>query len=172
MIDIISNNEGGLSIREKLNNVIESVNEFDNLFPVNLATDTTGFLSWSAIDVTPTTLSGYGITDAVRVENVFNIGNIGGAVTLNRLNGRIQKASLTNTTTLNAPSNGSEGVQLKLYLTASGANRNLTLHSDIRIPSDSTFTSPKTLESGKMYILQMEHNGSFWALTTLVGGYN
>jgi len=66
MIDIISNNEGGLSIREKLNNVIESVNEFDNLFPVNLATDTTGFLSWSAIDSTPTTLSGYGITDAAQ----------------------------------------------------------------------------------------------------------
>jgi hypothetical protein len=65
MIDTISNNEGGLSIREKLNNVIESVNEFDNLFPVNLATDTTGFLSWSAINATPTTLSGYGITDAV-----------------------------------------------------------------------------------------------------------
>lgn len=101
----------------------------------------------------------------------YNAGNISGATTLNFTNGAFQKAALTDATTLNAPSNGAEGRRLELWLTASGADRALTLHGDIRLPSDSGLTFPKTLTSGKLYIALLRHNGSAWMLNSLVGGY-
>jgi hypothetical protein len=62
------------------------------------------------------------------------------------------------------------GDRVKLYITASGADRDLTFAAGIRIPSDSAVTFPKTLTSGETYIVQLEYLGSFWMLTTIVGG--
>jgi hypothetical protein len=62
------------------------------------------------------------------------------------------------------------GAKAKFYITASGADRDLTLATGIRVPSDSAITFPKTLTSGETYIVQLEYLGSFWMLTTIVGG--
>jgi len=62
------------------------------------------------------------------------------------------------------------GDKAKFYITASGANRSLTLAAGIRVPSDSGIIFPKTLTSGETYIVQIEYMGSFWMLTTVVGG--
>ena len=62
------------------------------------------------------------------------------------------------------------GDKAKFYVTASGAARDLTLATGIRVPSDSAVTFPKTLTSGETYIVQLEYLGSFWMLTTIVGG--
>jgi hypothetical protein len=62
------------------------------------------------------------------------------------------------------------GDKAKFYITASGDNRDLTLATGIRVPSDSAITFPKTLTSGQTYIVQLEYLGSFWMLTTVVGG--
>lgn len=101
----------------------------------------------------------------------FNAGNITGATTLDWANGEFQKAALTGNVTLNAPSNGAEGSRLELWLTPSGANRTLSLHASILIPSDSGVSFPKTLTNGDLYIVTLRHNGTAWMLVTLVGGY-
>lgn len=101
----------------------------------------------------------------------YNIGNVVGNVTPNRNNGIFQKMALTSTIELYPPSNGSEGKILKLWLTASGADRSFDLNAGIKIPSDSLITFPKTLTSGKLYIVLLQHNGTNWMLISCVGGY-
>lgn len=99
-----------------------------------------------------------------------NTGNITGIVTLDATSA-FQKAALTGNVTLDAPTNGSEGKTLKLWLTASGADRTLNRDAAIKIPSDSGLALPKTLTSGKLYIVLLQHNGTNWMLVSLVGGY-
>jgi hypothetical protein len=55
------------------------------------------------------------------------------------------------------------------HITPSGA-QDLTL-TDIVVPTDSAITFPKTLNDGELYIVQITYSGSFWMLTSLVGGY-
>ena len=68
----------------------------------------------------------------------------------------------------------SAGDQVKYYATASGADHNFKVNSAIKIPSDTGYDNSvgKTMTSGKTYIVQIEYMGSFWALTTLVGGFS
>lgn len=100
----------------------------------------------------------------------FNAGNISGSTTFNYNSGGFQKATLTGNVTLNPPSNGREGVRLRLWLTPSGTNRELYL-SGIKTPSDSALTFPKTLIGGQLYVMLLQHNGTSWMLLSLVGGY-
>ena len=60
------------------------------------------------------------------------------------------------------------GARVKYHITPS-VEVELTT-SDIVIPSDSTFAG-KTLAAGELYLVQLEYSGSFWMLTTIVGGY-
>jgi len=93
-------------------------------------------------------------------------------VTPSIVDGLLRTTSLTGDVTLNEPTGADlGGVSWTWYVTASGAARNLSLHANIIIPSDSSFTSPKTLNSGKTYVLQLRYIGSSWCLTSLVGGY-
>ncbi len=101
----------------------------------------------------------------------YNAGNITGGVTLDFANGGFQKAALTGAVTLAVPSSGTEGAALRLWLTASGANRDLDLNASIKRPSDSAITFPKTLTNGKLYSVLLQHNGTDWMLVSLVGGY-
>lgn len=101
----------------------------------------------------------------------YNVGNITGTVTLNANNGGIQKAGVTGNITLNAPSNGVAGSRLELWLTPSGTNKTLTLHSAILKPSDSGIAFPKTMTVNKMYVVLFKHNGTAWMLLSLIGGY-
>lgn len=65
------------------------------------------------------------------------------------------------------------GQQLKIYLNSGVGGYNFTLHPNILIPSESTFSSPYTLLSAnQLWITQLEYLSSDWALTTLVGGYS
>jgi hypothetical protein len=58
----------------------------------------------------------------------------------------------------------------RFHITPTG-DQDLTLASGIVIPSDSAVVFPKTLEDGKLYIVQITYSGGFWMLTSLVGGY-
>ena len=69
------------------------------------------------------------------------------------------------------PASPATGQKAQYLVTASGADRSLNLDSAIRLPSDSALSLPKNMTSGKTYIAQFEYFGSFWGLTTLVGGY-
>jgi hypothetical protein len=112
--------------------------------------------------------------DAAAAKNGFapyNAGNITGNTTFNFSNGSRQKSALTGNVTLLAPTNGAEGNELRLRLTASGADRTLDFHAAILKPSDSAITLPKTLTSGKSYRVLLSHNGTAWELVSLVGGY-
>ena len=69
------------------------------------------------------------------------------------------------------PASPTTGQKAQYLVTASGADRSLDLDSAIRLPSDSALSLPKNMTSGKTYVAQFEYFGSFWGLTTLVGGY-
>ena len=86
--------------------------------------------------------------------------------------GLYRKVLMTGDATLNPPSNGADGVRWKARFTASGADRDLTFHASIVLPD--AFTLPaatRTIASGKMWIVQLEHNGTAWMLQGLQGGY-
>ena len=98
------------------------------------------------------------------------ISGTSGTLTLDRNNGYYQKVSITGNVTLAVPINGVEGNELKLFITAGGAYT-LSFNASISIPSDSSLTLPKTLTSGKVYIVALHNFGAFWGLQTLIGGY-
>ena len=100
----------------------------------------------------------------------YNAGNITGPVALNYANGMFQKASLTGATTLAVPSGGTEGSRLELWLTPSG-DQTINFNASIKIPTESSIVFPKTLTSGKLYIILLRRNTSNWMLTSIAGGY-
>jgi len=93
----------------------------------------------------------------------------------NLTNGFVMKTTLEGDIELVIPIFGAEGCSFTWYITVDSSNRNLTLDANIRIPSDSGFTSPKTLDANKAYILQLRNiniSGTpYWCLTSLVGGF-
>lgn len=85
--------------------------------------------------------------------------------------GLVRKTSLTGNITLNEPTNPVEGMGWEWWVTCDGTARTLSLHANILIPTDSGFTSPKTLTINKMYILKLKYKASAWTLVSLVGGF-
>lgn len=102
---------------------------------------------------------------------VYNAGNVTGATTLDSNNGRTQEASVTGDITINAPSNGTKGKELIIWLSPSGANRELNFNGSILLASDSGLVLPKTLTQDTLYIVKLVYNGTDWMLVSLVGGY-
>jgi len=101
----------------------------------------------------------------------YNVGSVSGTQTLAYTNGKFQKMALTGTTTLAVPTGGAEGYVMRIFITASGAARDLSMNASIKIPDESLLVWPKTLTSGKTYIVQLQHNGTDWMLISIVGGY-
>jgi hypothetical protein len=102
----------------------------------------------------------------------FALGSVSGGVTANFSNSPLQSMVLTNDATLLLPINGRATSRLELWITAGGGGRSLALTNAIVIPSDSAFTSPKTLTSNKTYIVLLRSpNGTNWWLSSLVGGF-
>ncbi len=85
------------------------------------------------------------------------------------------RCALTGNVTIALPTNPSDGASINLWLTASGANRTVTLNAGIVIPISSVYTSPITITSGKKarYKLQYDStlNGGQWELVSFVNGY-
>ena len=109
---------------------------------------------------------------ASRAVTNVSLGNVSGTLTPDYNTSSWQAASLTTSTTLAVPTNGTAGARLELWLTASGADRSLTITNSITFPSDSAFTGTKTLTSNQTYIVILRSpNGTNWWLQTLVGGY-
>ncbi len=94
-----------------------------------------------------------------------------GTVTPNANDGLYRKTTLTGNMTLNPPTNPVDGMKWKYRVTASGADRTLTVNAAILAPSDGTFAGTKVLTSGLSYLIQLEYWGSAWHLETLIGGY-
>jgi hypothetical protein len=78
---------------------------------------------------------------------------------------------MTGNTTLFAPTNGQDGMKWKARFTADGSNRTLTINSAIIVPSLSQYTGSTVISANKMWIVQLEYNGTAWILETLIGGY-
>jgi hypothetical protein len=76
---------------------------------------------------------------------------------------------------LGIPSSHADGVQLRLWLTASGASRNLSLAPGIVIPTSSSLTFPVVISAGKKCRLVLEYdavqNGGQWEVLSFVNGY-
>ena len=85
--------------------------------------------------------------------------------------GLVRKVTLTGDIAFDAPINAVEGINWECWVTCDGTPRNLAFDGAILIPSDSAFTSPKTLTINKTYIILMKYNGTAWMLVSLVGGF-
>jgi hypothetical protein len=110
---------------------------------------------------------------AVRVtpqEVPHNAGNLTGAVSLDRANGEFQKAALTGNITLSLAA-GTEGQQLRVWLTPSGSQRQVTLNAAIKVPTDAPNVFPRLLDVNKGYALLFQHNGTAWCLISTIGGF-
>ena len=94
---------------------------------------------------------------------VFSLGNITGAVTLNRTSGAKQNAAATGNVVLNV-SNGSDFDCLELFVTASGAARTLDKHASVKITTDSALTFPVTLNSGTGASIVFKKHGAIWSI--------
>lgn len=116
--------------------------------------------------------NGYSGTLALEHYTPFDLGTTGAGMGTGDYNdGPLQKVTITGNLIVGAPLNGVAGAKLVYWITASGNNLTLSFDSPIKIPTDSSFTNPKTLTNGKLYIVQLQYTGSFWMLTSLVGGY-
>lgn len=85
--------------------------------------------------------------------------------------GKYRKTTATSAFELDPPTGGAEGDRLELWITCDGTGRAMTLDAAIAIPSDSGFTSPKTLTASKTYIIVLKYSGSAWWFTSCVGGF-
>jgi hypothetical protein len=92
-------------------------------------------------------------------------------ITPNCQDGNYRKITLTGNVVLNSPTNATEGMRWELLITCDGTNRILTMHNDIKIPSESSIAWPKTLTASKKYIVLLRHDGTNWLLASMVGGY-
>ena len=85
--------------------------------------------------------------------------------------GLYRKCTVTGALHLDPPVNATEGMRWEGWFLASGGDQALTFDTAIVVPTDSGFVSPKTLTSGKLYIVLLKYNGTAWMLVSLVGGY-
>lgn len=80
----------------------------------------------------------------------------------------------TGALTVNAPSSGADGDMVRMWITASGADRTVSVNtSTIKIPSSSAFTNPQTITSGNKARLAIQYDAvrAVWELVTFVNGY-
>jgi len=96
-------------------------------------------------------------------------------LTVNSSAVKIGRCALTGNVTIAPPTFPTDDGRLELWLTASGSARNLSFDPAIIIPSESSFTNLKTLDSGKTYIVLLKYDGTAgggqWELASIVGGY-
>lgn len=94
-------------------------------------------------------------------------------ITPDLLSGSYAEIILTGNSIIFSPLNPLNGAKWKFQVTASGANRNLSLHSGIKIPSASSFTGTQLITGNETWIGQLEYIGrkSQWGLLSLIGGY-
>ena len=83
-------------------------------------------------------------------------------LTPNCNDGLSRSVAMTGDQVINAPTNGVSGMILTLKMLASGADRELTFHSDIKKPTGSTYEA--TVASGSTRVIQLEYNGTAWML--------
>jgi hypothetical protein len=98
------------------------------------------------------------------------LGALGAAATLSRSAGARFNASASTNLILSVEG-GADFDQIDLWLTATGADRTLTLNGSIQRPSDSAVTFPVTIAAGKGARLKFERHGSTWMLVSLVKSY-
>jgi hypothetical protein len=98
------------------------------------------------------------------------LGALGATATLSRSAGARFNASASTNLTLSVEG-GADFDQIDLWLTATGADRTLTLNGAIQRPSDSAVTFPATIAAGKGARLKFERHGATWMLITLVKSY-
>jgi len=95
----------------------------------------------------------------------------GATIAPDMTDGDFRKVALTGNIELDPPTNATEGMKLELWVTCDATPRTLTIDASILIPTDSGFTSPKTLDASKTYIVMLRYLGSAWGLVSVVGGY-
>jgi hypothetical protein len=86
---------------------------------------------------------------------------------------RFYRIILTGNATIAVPTSGKDTKRIWLWLTASGANRTLTLHASIKIPPSATLTNPVIIASGTKTRLLLEYDQTLnqWELISHIPGY-
>lgn len=85
-----------------------------------------------------------------------------GTLTPNCDDGLSRSVAMTGNQVINAPTNGVDGMVLKLKMLASGGARQLTFNAAIKMPTGSTYEP--TVASGSTRMIELEYNGTAWML--------
>lgn len=95
------------------------------------------------------------------------------AATLTPITDTNSRITATGNLTINKPAAGADGDLVKLWITASGADRLLSLQNTIVVPTSSFFGSPQTIANGKKARLTLQYDATrlAWELVTFVNGY-
>ena len=85
------------------------------------------------------------------------------------------RITCTGNLTINAPATAgvADGIMVRLWVVASGADRTVSLQNTIKIPRNSSFTSPQTIVSGDKARIAIQYDATrtVWELVSFVNGY-
>jgi hypothetical protein len=83
------------------------------------------------------------------------------------------RITCTGNLTVNAPAAAADGAMVRMWVVASDADRTVSLQNTIKIPRNSSFTSPQTIVSGDKarVTIQYDLTRAVWELVTFVNGY-
>ena len=113
------------------------------------------------VDTSDTTMSTTGTDKTITFQNL--------TTAINLVNTTYVGTALSALTLVGSGTSFPVGTKIKYYIKPTGSLV-LSMDSTITVPSDSSFTT-KTLTAGKLYIVQVEFNGTSWMLETVIGGY-
>ena len=110
---------------------------------------------------------------AAATSTLYDAGVVGlSTLTFDYALGAYQKISITSNTVIQAPLHPSVLSRLEVYIKALSADETINFDGAITQPSDSSLILPKTLTSGKSYIVLLKsYNGTSWNLISLEGGF-
>ncbi len=94
-------------------------------------------------------------------------------VTFNGSLSRFYRVVMTGSMIIAVPTSGVDGKRIRLWLSASGADRAVTLNASIVIPGTITLSSPFTVLSGKKARLTLEYDATraVWEVSEYQNGY-
>ena len=80
---------------------------------------------------------------------------------------------LSETTTLEAPTNPINGSRIEWRITATGGDQTVNFGAGITIPSSSAVTSPITVSNGKTTLILIEYNSYYnvWMMVAYIDQY-
>ncbi len=145
-ISAISNGESSSSVRTKINSSFTQLNALGDASTKNVGT-------------TAGTVAAGNDPRLTRARTALTFAS---SITPNCDDGLSRSVTLTGDCVIGAPTNPVDGYIIRLKFLASGADRELTFNSSIKLPTGITYEA--TVVAGSTRIIELEYNGTSWMM--------